>query len=238
MPKELKHSERPSRRRDRQKAPAAEMNIADVEEPIPEKPAYAPEGIDVGGDDPTKKLKIIRGVPGAGKTTLAKKILSGTGEESCEADNFFVKDGKFCYNPKELRNAHQQCRAECLAKMKAGTPLVVVSNTSVRLWEMYYYVLLAEKFEYDVEFIDVVAINASGRNLDSLDLEERCRQNGHHVPHQAIGGMLHSWQPTFHKHVREGLVVDTKKMIQVILSTKEEFMKISGLSRIPDDLAF
>ena len=50
-----------------------------------------------------KKLLLIIGIPGSGKSTLANKIKSENTEfydaNVWEADKFFMKDGKYDFNP-------------------------------------------------------------------------------------------------------------------------------------------
>ena len=62
-----------------------------------------------------KILIIIRGLPGSGKSTLATMIdfyHSVVDPEAVaihEADQYFVKDGVYFFNPLEIPNAHRMC---------------------------------------------------------------------------------------------------------------------------------
>ena len=54
-----------------------------------------------------KTLIILRGVPGCGKSTVAE-VLSNNGKYPvCTADDFFMKDGEYKWNPKQLGNRCQ-----------------------------------------------------------------------------------------------------------------------------------
>jgi energy-coupling factor transporter ATP-binding protein EcfA2 len=55
------------------------------------------------------ELVLIRGLPGAGKSTMAK-VLALVGYEHFEADMFFVKDGTYCYDRTRIRDAHAWCQ--------------------------------------------------------------------------------------------------------------------------------
>ncbi|MEG1581928.1 MAG: hypothetical protein RR334_02065, partial [Clostridia bacterium] len=62
-----------------------------------------------------KKIIIIRGISGSGKTTFAIKLKSlfaerGEDCEICEADDYFTgTDGQYNFNPNLLSQAHNAC---------------------------------------------------------------------------------------------------------------------------------
>lgn len=61
------------------------------------------------------------------------------------ADNYFVKDGVFKFNPKDLRKAHEHCKAEVRnGLMNKKNKAVVVSNTNIKLEHMAMYTPLNE----------------------------------------------------------------------------------------------
>ena len=93
-----------------------------------------------------KELYLLRGLPGAGKSTLAKS-LSGC---NIEADMFFMKDGEYRFDAAKLREAHQWCKNKTSSYMYTSWPRVVVSNTFTQEWEMEEYFKLAEKYGYKV----------------------------------------------------------------------------------------
>jgi len=94
---------------------------------------------------PCKRLILVRGVPGSGKTTYAKKL--GI-KDHYEADMWFDQNG--AYDPNQIRTAHKWCRIQAMEAMKAGRP-VVVSNTFTQLWELEPYKIAAAKYGYRVE---------------------------------------------------------------------------------------
>lgn len=123
------------------------------------------------------KLIIIRGIPGSGKTTLAKSVGSGI---YYEADQYFNRpDGQYDFNPTLLKNAHEWCYSQVRTAFKRGTRgTVTVSNTFTRLWEMQKYIDLAKEFG-----AELVVYRCVGRY-----------QNIHGVPEEKVNEMLTRFQ--------------------------------------------
>lgn len=93
------------------------------------------------------KLILLRGLPGAGKSTLAKTF---EGARHFEADMFFMdENGNYNFDPSKLREAHEWCRNNVDNTMSFGID-VVVSNTFTQKWEMDAYYELAKKHGYVV----------------------------------------------------------------------------------------
>jgi predicted kinase len=104
-----------------------------------------------------QKLILIRGIPGSGKTTLAKQMDA----ELVEADMFFIdKNGEYKFAPERLRDAHLWCQLETKRLLYAGKS-VVVANTFIKRWEMKFYVKLAAKVGVPVEIIEAKGNYAS-----------------------------------------------------------------------------
>jgi predicted kinase len=93
-----------------------------------------------------KELFLLRGLPGAGKSTLAKSL----GGKHFEADMYFVRDGEYKFDVAKLKEAHEWCRSSIGGLMINDEPRLVVSNTFTQEWEMEAYYKLAETHEYRV----------------------------------------------------------------------------------------
>lgn len=78
-------------------------------------------------------LILIRGIPGSGKSTFAKRFQN---VKHLEADMYWSSDHPF--NPSELSGAHRWCQDLASHYLAEGLD-VVVSNTFTRIWEMRPY---------------------------------------------------------------------------------------------------
>jgi hypothetical protein len=102
-----------------------------------------------------KNLILLRGLPGAGKSSFAKTMWSEY--VVCEADDYFVDDnGKYKFNARDLPKAHNWCKFRVETFMKDNQanpqfyPNIVVSNTFTQEWEFKDYYKLAEQYGYKV----------------------------------------------------------------------------------------
>ena len=98
-----------------------------------------------------KILYLLRGLPGAGKSTLAKSI----GAVYFEADMFFMDGNEYKFNPLKLKDAHAWCQNQVRISMKNAnggmTPTrIAVANTFTQEWEMDVYYELAKEFGFTV----------------------------------------------------------------------------------------
>jgi predicted kinase len=120
-----------------------------------------------------KSLVLLRGLPGAGKSTLAKLIIS---KDYChkEADMYFVdREGNYKFVPSQIKDAHKWCKDEVAHLMKYEHSPIVVSNTFTQEWEMENYYELAKQYDYQVFSLVVEnrhgGINEHGVPADKLE---------------------------------------------------------------------
>jgi adenylate kinase family enzyme len=109
-----------------------------------------------------KQLILLRGLPGSGKSTVAKLFDKAL---HFEADMYFLDaDGNYQFDASKIKNAHNWCRHSVMDAMREEHPIVVVSNTFTQEWEMEVYYLLAEELGYRVTSM-IVENRHEGKNI-------------------------------------------------------------------------
>ena len=136
------------------------------------------------GTSQMSKLIIVRGLPGAGKSTFAKAVFPEL--EHVEADQYFMKNGEYNFNKFKLHSAHSYCYNKVLGLLHEGKG-VVVSNTFVTRSDIIDY-LCIEDLVSDIQ----IYIFELHTNFGSI----------HNVPEDTINRMKHRWQniPSYWKY--------------------------------------
>jgi predicted kinase len=121
-----------------------------------------------------KTLYIVRGIPGSGKSTFAKRLV---GEDFlvCEADKFFIdkETGEYNFDFTKIKEAHKFCQDTVETYMKDSLlndhfyREIAVSNTFTQEWEMQHYIDLAKKYGYTV-FTVIVENRHGGKNIHNV----------------------------------------------------------------------
>ena len=121
------------------------------------------------------RLILLRGVIGAGKTTLAKTIAPDS--EICCADDFFTDgNGNYNFNPSQLGAAHKYCQEKFLKLCDdPSTHTIVVANTNTKESDFNFYLKEAQKRNMMI-FSLVLENRHGGQNVHSVPEEVLLRQ--------------------------------------------------------------
>lgn len=87
------------------------------------------------------KLILIRGLPGSGKSTVARQF-DGV---HIEADEYFMINGEYRFDHTKLKQAHEWCQEKTREALKSRFT-AVVSNTFTTLKELRPYFDIAAEF--------------------------------------------------------------------------------------------
>lgn len=145
---------------------------------------------------PTQELIVMRGIPGAGKSTKANSlmhegVIHSTDiiiERTGDYAGFFSKmiESKD-FTP--LSRAHSTCFNEAVTSMKKGITPIVIDNTNIKMNEAKNYVKAALTLGYSDENIKFVDIGTAGLTAEVLS-----ERNTHGVPLEKIKQMIESYK--------------------------------------------
>jgi predicted kinase len=113
-----------------------------------------------------KSLIIVRGMPNAGKTTLAKALKV---KAICCADDYLIRDGKYLFSDDVAVLAHNWCARKCRRFMKKQAETIMVTNVFASERELTPYIDLARQFGYT--FFSII-VETRHENKNSHDVPE------------------------------------------------------------------
>ena len=143
---------------------------------------------------PTQRLFVMRGIPGAGKSTMAKSLvvdgvihstddlITATGDYR----GFFarlIESGDF----KDLSRMHSKNLSNAIKSMKDGISPVIIDNTNIKANEAKAYVVAALEMGLDDNNISIVDVGTR-----DLSAEQLAESNTHGVPLDKIKMMMQS----------------------------------------------
>jgi predicted kinase len=94
----------------------------------------------------------MRGLPYSGKSARARELAGDIGRIH-SANDYFMVDGVYRYDVRQIRNAHSETQAAFRKDLEESVPIVICDNCNVRAWEIYEYVRLASSFGYEIEIV-------------------------------------------------------------------------------------
>ncbi|XP_076591831.1 uncharacterized protein n4bp2l2 [Chaetodon auriga] len=129
-------------------------------------------------------LILMRGLPGSGKSTMARELLStGPSGLILSTDDYFAHRDGYRYDPGLLGAAHEWNQSRAKDAMHDGRSPIIIDNTNIQVWEMKPYVKMALDRGYKVDFCEP----DTSWKFDPYELEKR---NKHGVPQEKIAQMM------------------------------------------------
>ena len=169
-----------------------------------------------------RRVVIMRGLPGSGKSRYVKALLEAEAKTSghtyistvCSADKFFdkpvdeivpatgevLKTTIYDFNPTKLPEAHSACMRGFVEALKLGVGLIVVDNTNIHKWEYQNYVSVATLAGYQVEIVEFRATTIE-------EVKTCIRRNTHKVPANVIALAAVEFEPDERAVVKNDLQV-------------------------------
>lgn len=107
-----------------------------------------------------KKVIVMRGVQGSGKSTYASKLhaeafVDGLLPLTVSADQFFNGPNGYQFDVKKLSDAHKDCMQRFMRALNDGMSPVIVDNTNINVEDIAPYVAVGEAMGYEVTIIQV-----------------------------------------------------------------------------------
>jgi predicted kinase len=100
-----------------------------------------------------QRVTILSGVPGSGKSTYARDFLKP--DVTVSADNFFIRDGVYRFDPTKLTEAHRECYRRFLYAIRSSDSHIVVDNTNLSAHEISPYWAVGDVYGFTVTIIRV-----------------------------------------------------------------------------------
>lgn len=121
----------------------------------------------------SRSLIIIRGLPGAGKSTLAE-VLSEDGKYPCfSVDDYFTnrENGEYQFKYDENHLAYKLCEENTLKAMIQGAGKIILHNVFSYEWELKPYFSMAGEYHYKV-FVMALENRHGGKNHHGISAEQ------------------------------------------------------------------
>jgi len=173
---------------------------------------------------------IIRGLPGSGKTTLAKALKNVYADQAmgdfifCSADNYFMSEGSYNYDCTKLKLAFEECHNQVKEAATCRLQTIVIDNSNILHYEMKPYFQIANREGY-------IVIIVEPRTPWHLDSEVLAKRNNHGVTLELIqtkAEMLKPVSPLYYGwflsiYDSRTLITMSKEVLKMCLLNCEKF---------------
>lgn len=115
---------------------------------------------------------MLRGLPGAGKSTLAKQLSEGGKHPVFSIDSYFTNEkGEYDFKFDENHKAYKACEQQTEEALKQNNSKVFVDNTFTLDWEIEPYFKMAKKYNYQLHVVTVENYHGS-ENIHKVSNEQ------------------------------------------------------------------
>ena len=123
--------------------------------------------------DLTKVLILLRGLPGSGKSSLAKVLSEHGTYPIFSIDDFFTDQNTLQYQFDFSRNhlAYKHCEDSVVQAMQIGVEKIIVHNTFTMEWELQPYFKASRLHHYAV-FVCTVENRHNGKNVHGVSEQQ------------------------------------------------------------------
>lgn len=132
-----------------------------------------------------RKLIILRGLPGSGKSKTAKRLVRNGVIHS--TDDYFTKNGKYVFDIDSVGKFHGFNLMASIRSMKKGISPIIIDNTNIIAMHCAKYVETGKMYGYEIIIIEPDTPWA-------FDIEELVKRNTHEVPRDTITEMLKQYE--------------------------------------------
>lgn len=127
---------------------------------------------------------IIRGLPGSGKSTMAKE-LAGVDGVIHSTDDYRYVNGIYVYDRSKNAQNHQKCFEAFCVSLAAQIPVVIHDGVNSKLIYFTRYIQAAKRAGYEVTVMQIPHITAAAA----------AARNIHGLSESNIQRMIDEWEP-------------------------------------------
>ena len=155
----------------------------------------SPDALNIEEGESNNEIFIIRGVPGVGKKHLIyhmeREFNDGENFYICDRNDYFITNGKFKFNPKDLHRSEQQLRMKFITALDVS-PLkrLYIIGYFEEFWMYEEFVRLGELNNYKVHVIELrcpdeehlIYFNKRGKMSPPMIKSKKCFEAWEHDP--------------------------------------------------------
>lgn len=132
-----------------------------------------------------KKLIILRGLPGSGKSEIAKKLVGKGIVHS--TDSYLIKNCRYEFDHENIAKYHYYNLMGSIRSMKKGVSPIIIDNTNIAASNCINYVEQGKMYGYEIIVMEPDTPWA-------FDIEELVKRNSHDVPRDTIIDMIQKYE--------------------------------------------